>query len=164
MKNQFLFALMAFALISAINAQAQLSPSFEQVLSLKSISNPEISPDGNNVVYEMRAVDWKKNRYDTEIWLSKAGNQPFQLTNSLKNSSSNPKWSPNGKWIAFMTTVSKKNQIHIIRAAGGESFQLTNTKNNISTYEWSPDGNKIAFLQSEDKSEEEKNRKEIYGG
>ena len=164
MKNQFLFALMAFALISAINAQAQLSPSFEQVLSLKSISNPEISPDGNNVVYEMRAVDWKKNRYDTEIWLSKAGDKPFQLTNSLKNSSSNPKWSPNGKWIAFMTKVSKKDQIHIIRAAGGESFQLTNTKNNISTYEWSPDGNKIAFLQSEDKSEEEKNRKEIYGG
>jgi len=151
-------------MISTTQALSQISPSFEQVLSIKSISNPEISPDGNNIVYEVRAVDWKKNRYDTELWLSKRGDTPFQLTNSLENSSNNAKWSPNGKWIAFMTTVSKKNQIHVIRADGGASFQVTNTKNNISSYAWSPAGNKIAFLQSEDKSKEEKSRKEKYGG
>ena len=164
MKNKILVALITFAITGVSNAQSPISPSFEEVLSLKSISNPEISPDGNHIVYESRTVDWQENRYDTELWLSKAGAEPFQLTNNLEHSSNNPKWSPDGKWIAFLSTSVEKRQIHVIRLAGGESFQVTNTEVNISAFDWSPDGKKIAFLQSEDKSKAEKSRKEKYGG
>lgn len=158
----FLFTLI-IAFVDISLAQKQESPSFEEVISLQSVSNPKISPDGNNIVFQQRVVDWKENRYDTEIWISKAGRKPFQLTNNLKNSSNNPKWSPNGKWIAFLSKKSKKTQIYVIRIAGGESFQLTNTKSNITNFEWSPDGKRIAFLQSEDKSKAQKKRKEKYG-
>ncbi len=145
-------------------AQTPRTPSFEDVISLRSVANAVISPDGKHVVFIKQSVDWKENRYDNEVWISKNGEKPFQITNNLKNSSRNPKWSPDSKWIAFLSNRGGKTQIHAIRSAGGESFQVTKTKNNISDFEWSPDGQKISFLQSEDKSKEEKKRKEKYGG
>lgn len=150
--------------VSTSLAQSQKSPSFEDLISLQSVSNPIISPNGNHIVFTSQSVDWKENRYDTELWISKDGKMPFQLTNNIKNSSNSPKWSPDGKWIAFLSKRLEKTQIQVIRSDGGESFQVTHTENNISNFEWSPDGQKIAFLQSEDKSKEEKKRKEKYGG
>ena len=164
MKNKILCALISLAIISLSKAQAQISPSFEEVLSLKSVSNAKISPNGNHIVFETRTVDWQENRYDTELWLSKSGETPFQLTNNIKTSSNSARWSPDGKWIAYLSTGKEKKQVFVIRLAGGESFQVTHTKSNISSFAWSPDGNKIAFLQSEDKSKDEKSRKKKYGG
>jgi dipeptidyl aminopeptidase/acylaminoacyl peptidase len=145
-------------------AQELKSPSFEEVISLTSVSNAVISPNGNHIVYELQSADWKSNRYERELWLSKNGDEPFQLTNSIENSSNNPKWSPDGNWIAFMSKRAEKNQLQVIRIAGGEAFQITNTETSIINYDWSPDGQTIAFLQSEDNSKREKTRKEKYGG
>lgn len=163
MKNIFLLISVVIA-PSFLKAQKPISPSFEDIISLQSVSNAVISPDGSNVVFESSATDWKENRYDRELWLSKNGDKPIQLTNNLKGSSSDPKWSPDGKWIAFLSKRGEKTQIHAIRFEGGEAFQLTHAKNNIQGFDWSPDSRKIAFLQSEDKTEEEKKRKEKFGG
>ena len=163
MKNTLPLIVLTFALVGALNGQVQRSPSFEEVISLKSISNPELSPDGNHVIFQLRTVDWKENRYDTELWISKTGEIPFQLTNNLKNSSNNAKWSPDGKWIAFLSKRSEKTQLHVIRSSGGEAFQVTDIKNSIIDYEWSPDGKEIAFLQTEDKETAHKDRKDKYG-
>ncbi len=163
MKKTYCIILICVFIGSSI-AQTKKAPSFEEVISLQSVSNAVISPDGNSIVYEFQTVDWKENRYDRELWISNKGEAPFQLTNNLKNNSNNSKWSPNGKWIAFLSKKSEKTQVQVIRSAGGESFQLTQTGKNISDFEWSPDGKKIAFLQSEDKSKEEEKRKEKYGG
>lgn len=163
MKNILLLISVIISL-SFLNAQKPMSPSFEDIISLRSVSNAVISPDGNNLVFESRTTDWKENRYDRELWLSKNGDKPIQLTNNLKASSISPKWSPDGQWIAFLSKREEKTQIHAIRFEGGEAFQVTHTKNNIQGFDWSPDGRKIAFLQSEDKTEEEKKRKEKFGG
>jgi len=163
MKNRFLI-LVAFICFSFLNAQTSESPSFEDIISLRSFYNAVISPDGSNVVFESQATDWKENRYDRELWLSKNSDTPFQLTNNLKGNSTGPKWSPDGKWIAYLSKRDEKTQIQAIRVEGGEAFQVTHTDSNIKDFEWSPDGQKIAFLQSEDKSKEEKKRKEKYGG
>ncbi len=163
MKNSLvaLFLFMVFG--NVISAQDKKSPSFEEVISLRSVSNPKISPDGNHIVFQSNSVDWKENRYDTELWISKNSEKPFQLTNDIKESSYNPQWSPDGKWIAFISKKAEKSQIQVMRTAGGESFQVTNTEGDINNFEWSPDGKKIAFLQAEDKSEIEKKRKDKYG-
>ncbi len=163
MKNIFLILLVS-TYLGFLNAQTPKSPSFEDIISMRSFYNAMISPDGNHIVFESQATDWKENKYDRELWLSKNGGKPFQLTNNLKESSTNPEWSPDGQWIAFLSKRGEKTQIHVIRVDGGEAFQVTHTDNNIKDFEWSPDSQKIAFLQSEDKSKEEKKRKEKYGG
>ena len=160
MNLQRLLSLCLLCLSSALFAQ---SPTFEDVLSLRSNSSPRISPNGQHVAFQQRSVDWEENRYDTEIWLSKDGTTPFQLTNNPTKSSTTPRWSPDGNWIAFLSNHSGKTQIQVIRVAGGSSFQVTHTKSNISNFEWSPNGQQIAFTQSEDRSKKAKKRKDKYG-
>ncbi len=162
MKTRIPVTLITTLILGSFLTHAQKSPSFEEVMSLQSVYNPQISPDGKHIVFSKNMVDWKENRYDSELWISKDGEVPFQLTNNLK-SSSNPQWSPDGKWIAFFAESAEKTQIHVIRQAGGEAFQLTSTKNGVGSFEWSPDGKKIAFLQSQDKEKEEKQRTDKFG-
>ncbi|CAD5285065.1 MULTISPECIES: S9 family peptidase [unclassified Imperialibacter] len=163
MKKLLLFFLLTAPSI-ALHSQSLKNPSFEEVLSLQSAGSPEISPDGKNVAFTVNSTDWEENRFDTEIWLSKNGGAPFQLTNNVKSSSTSPKWSPDGQWIAFLSDKTGKTQIQVIRLEGGESVQVTDTKGSISGFEWAPDGKRIAFTQAEDKEKAEKARKEKFGG
>jgi dipeptidyl aminopeptidase/acylaminoacyl peptidase len=138
-------------------------PSFETIISLRSAFNPVISPDGQSIAFQIRTVDWKNNRYDTEIWLSHHGEKPFQLTRTENNSSGSPKWSPDGKWIAFIADRGNKNQIYLIRPYGGEAQPITEVKEGINNFEWSPDGKHIAFTKIEKESKKDEERKERYG-
>ena len=138
-------------------------PSFEEVMSLKGPGTPVISPDGKHVVFTVRQTDWENNRTDTEIWISKNGGTPFQLTNNKESSSSNPSWSPDGKWIAFSSVRGNKNQIHVIRLDGGEAFPVTRVEQGVGGFEWSPDGKKIAFTVQDQEDKTEKEREERYG-
>ena len=62
-------------------------PDFEAVLDLSSVGNPRISPDGTAIAYSTYGVDWENNRYDSEIWLARVGEEPFQLTRTAEKSS-----------------------------------------------------------------------------
>ena len=138
-------------------------PAFKDVLSLKSAGPPVISPDGKHILFTIRQPDWEKNRYDTEIWLSRDGAEPFQLTRTEEGSSSSPSWSPDGKWIAFTASRDKGRQVYLINPLGGEAFKLTNHEEGINSYRWSPSGKHIAFIATEPESKKSKNREELYG-
>ncbi len=155
------FVLLLF-MLDFVSAQKK-NPSFEEVISLQSVSNPVISPDGRHVVFEMSATDWSENSFDRELWLSKDGGTPFPLTHNSSADSRNPKWSPDGQWIAFISKRGDENQIHVIRPGGGEAFPLTDTSAGVSNFEWSPDGKQLAFLQGEDKKKESEAREKKYG-
>jgi len=138
-------------------------PSFEEVLSLKGAGTPIISPNGKHIVFTVRQTDWENNRNDSEIWISKNGVKPFQLTNNQESNSGSPKWSPDGKWIAFSSVRGNKNQIHVIRTEGGEAFPVTRVEQGVGRFEWSPDGKKIAFTIQDQEEKTEKAREERYG-
>ena len=138
-------------------------PSIAEVLSLKGVGNPQISPDGNHVAFTMTRTDWKENRYDTEIWLSKNGEAPFQLTNYPDGSSTSPQWTPDSKWITFRSKRGEKTQIYAISLLGGEAYQLTREEETIGNFSWSPDGTQLAFLLSNKDSKEDKREKETLG-
>lgn len=144
-------------------AQEKKNPSFEEVLSLKSYNSPVISPDGQHVLFSQRITDWKENRYDNEIFLSKNGGEPFQITQTIKGSSFGFEWSPDGKWISFLANRGNKTQIFVMRVEGGEAFPITFEKQNIQNYAWSPDGKQIAFRMAEDKKKATDKRESRFG-
>jgi dipeptidyl aminopeptidase/acylaminoacyl peptidase len=145
-------------------AAAQRLPSFEDVISLRSVGGVTISADGKHIAYTLQTTDWNDNRFDTEIWLSKNGESPFQLTNTAKNSSANPAFSPNGQWIAFLADRGNKNQIYVMRLDGGEAHMITKEEEGISSFEWHPSGSKFIFLKHEKEDKSKKEREKRYGG
>ena len=162
-KKLFPYLIILLFLSLNTNAQQAVVPSFEAVLSLQSVRNATISPDGKQVVYEVTSTDWEDNRYDTELWLSRDGATPFPLTNNAKGNSNNAKWAPDSQWIAYLTKKEDHTQIYAMRLAGGESFPVTNCMGDVQDFEWSPDGKKLLFLLAEDKEKEKKARSSRFG-
>jgi dipeptidyl aminopeptidase/acylaminoacyl peptidase len=139
------------------------SVSFEKWLSLSQAGTAVLSPDGANIAYTVTSTDWKENRYDAEIWLYRRNQPPFPLTNNPKGSRTSPKWSPDSKWIAFLSDRGDKSQIYLISAEGGEALPLTKEDENIGAFSWSPDGQQIAFTRNDADSKTAKSVKDHYG-
>ena len=137
----------------AARVPAQTVPSVDQLINLKRVGSPAISPDGKLVAYTVREPNWEENNYETEIWLvDVAAAKPRQLTNAKKSSSA-PDWSPDGTRIAFLSDRSDKQQIWLISPVFGEAEQLTTEEDGVGgNFAWSPDGKHIAVTKAEPKS------------
>jgi dipeptidyl aminopeptidase/acylaminoacyl peptidase len=126
-------------------------------MKIKSISQTDISYDGKMVAYVVRepVMDDEKSEYLSQIWLTNVDSKEnVQYTFNLKSSSS-PKFSPDGKNLAFLSSRSGRNQIWIISTSGGEARRLTEEEKGIRSIKWSPNGRKISFLKNDDDTEEE---------
>lgn len=161
MKPKLLFvAIFFFPLF--ILSQKNWTP--EQCLKIKNITAVVPSPDGMKVLYTVREAVMTDDRseYVNQVWLCNSdGSNAVQLTRGDKNSS-NPQWSPDGKWIAFTSSRESKNNLYILPVTGGESEKLTDVKASVSNYEWSRDGKMIAFTMLDaaaDKEEKDKKAK-----
>src|SRR5688572_15488575 len=141
-------------------AQKNWSP--EQSLKIKNITAVIPSPGGNKVLYTVREAVMTDDRseYVNQVWLCNAdGSDQLQLTKGDKNSS-NPKWSPDGKWIAFTSSRDSKTNLYVLPVGGGEAEKITDVKTSVGNYNWSRDGSMIAFLmQDAADDKEEKNKK-----
>jgi dipeptidyl aminopeptidase/acylaminoacyl peptidase len=151
-------------LVFVINcaAHAQRVPTFEDVISLRSVGTAVVSPDGKTVAFTVTSTDWSDNRFDTEIWLAKEGRKPFPLTNTSKSNSTGALFSPDGQWIAFLADRGSKNQIHIMRVDGGEARMITREEEGVTGFEWHPSGTKFVVLKPE-KDVNKKEREKKYG-
>ena len=148
-------------LIMIVNAQPKdWTP--ELSIKIKSISDLNFS-NNNQIAMVVREalIDEKKSEYLSQIWVSHSDNsEPTQFTHYEK-SSTHPRFSPDGKFLAFLSSRSEKQQIWVMRTNGGEAWQFTFEKQGAGSFKWSPDGNKIAFLMKNPKTEkEEKDEKE----
>ncbi len=154
-------------LFAALPVRAQHTtgavPSMQQWLGMRAVGAPALAPDGASVAYPVTTADWENNRYDTEIWLARAGAEPFQLTFTEKESSTSPRWSPDSRWIGFLADRGEGRQLHIMRATGGEARRLTNLKGGITDFAWSPDGARIAFTAAGPEGEDVVSRRKAFG-
>lgn len=137
----------------------------DEMMKVKSVGNVQVSPDGRRVVFTVTEAIMTDDKSDmlTHIHMANAdGSNAYQFTYGDK-SCSNPRWSPDGRWIAFTSSRSGKENIWLIRADGGEAQQLTDVKSGVGSYRWSPDSKLIAFTmpdpptEAQEKAEKGKN-------
>jgi len=159
LKN-ILLLIIAFLIIN-VNAQSKVwTP--EISIKIKQISDLNFS-NNNKIAMVVREAltDGEKSEYLSQIWLSHTDfSEPIQFTYHEK-SSTHPRFSPDGKFLAFISDRVEKPQIWVIRTNGGEAWQFTFEKQGVGSFKWSPNGSKIAFLMKNPKTEkEEKDEKE----
>jgi dipeptidyl aminopeptidase/acylaminoacyl peptidase len=152
-----------FALVLPAAAPPGRVPSIDSMLSLEWPGEARISPDGKYVAYEVQTTDWEANEFPTHLRVAvTATGKTYRLT-AGKGSSHSPRWSPDGKRLAFLSDRSGKTQVYLIAPGGGEAVALTNQEAGAGRCEWSPDGKSLAFVAPEPEGKERKERRERYG-
>jgi dipeptidyl aminopeptidase/acylaminoacyl peptidase len=149
--------------VTAAGAQAPPAPSIDDLINLKRAASPAVSPNGQQVAYTIRETNWDENAYETEIWIGDAATgQSRQVTNARK-SSMQPAWSPDGRWIAFISDRDGKRQLYRIALGGGEAERITNTDEGVGSFAFSPSGKQVAFTMQDAVSEAMKDREKRWG-
>jgi dipeptidyl aminopeptidase/acylaminoacyl peptidase len=164
--------------VAAIGAPTH-TPTPKETLSRTRLRDPIISPDGRMVAYFVTQTDWVQNAFVSQLWLADAvTGRTVQLTRG-KASASAVKWSPDGHWLAFLTTrdaapteptdgpaapdagadKGPKEQVWLIAPDGGEAFQLTKAKADVHDLRWTPDGKSVVFTAALGPSKAEKARR-----
>lgn len=154
------FALLTFVCgfnpAAAQTASVSWSPELQTKTRL--VAAPRVSPDGKRVVYTINdaVMTADKSEFITQIWLASTdGKENFQVTFGDK-SSTNPKWSPDGRSIAFTSNrKDNKNNLYVLRVNGGEAEPVTDVKSSVGDFEWSPDGRWIAYASADAKTDDE---------
>ncbi len=152
MKRLFIISLLFVSTVSA----APLT--IEDYISMPALSSVHFSPDGSRIAYVVTRPDLTRATYDGEIHVIDAdGTNDITLTHS-EGTDYHPRWSPDGKSIAFLSDRGGKVAIYTIPVDGGESSALTSEPVAIRHFEWAPDGRAIVFMRADDRTEEEKRR------
>lgn len=130
---------------TAAHAESSREPTQQEILSVPSVRGSAYSPTGSRIVYAVRKPDWAADRYDTELMLWSASGTR-QLTDNKTGSSYGPKWSPDGKSIAFFES---SGDIFLLDVDSGRKVRLTAVDSGIGNFKWSPNGRYMALLLSE---------------
>jgi dipeptidyl aminopeptidase/acylaminoacyl peptidase len=161
--------------LAAPPSEARRSPwTADDILRLREVSDPQVSPDGRRVVFVVSEADEDENALNADLHLAPVGAaaaEPIRLTRSPK-ADRRPRWRPDGGLIAFLSgrpgskpqgddaaeTGEKSDQLWLIRPDGGEPWQPAAIPGSVANCAWSPDGGVIALLVREAKSAERRKR------
>jgi dipeptidyl aminopeptidase/acylaminoacyl peptidase len=126
----------------------------KKMMDTKIISDVQLSPNNEHVLFVATEamMTAEKTAYRSYIFKAKAnGEEAPYLFSTSEHSSSQPRWSPDGKWIAFLSDRTGSKNLYLIPSEGGEAIALTNAKKDVQNFSWSPDSRKIAFVREDEK-------------
>jgi len=149
----FLAALLVYGLAqgaaAADAARRTLTP--DDFYRMQSVSDPQVSPDGQWVAYLVTTNDRDADESRTAVWMvSWDGRQQIPLTNPAHDTEA-PRWSGDGRYVSFLSLPAgaDKDQILLLDRRGGEARTLTHVSGDIEGYEWSPDGKRLVIVMEQ---------------
>jgi Tol biopolymer transport system component len=124
----------------AVLALAERRPlKVEDVHQERRAADPQVAPDGQWVAYTLSSTDLAAEKSDTDIWMASWDGSTHLRVTSSKESESLPRWSPDGKWLAFVSARADKEkgaQVWLLPRIGGEAAQVTSVVGSVSDYSW----------------------------
>ncbi|MFI5209174.1 MAG: prolyl oligopeptidase family serine peptidase [Gemmatimonadales bacterium] len=131
---------------SALSAQQRRPIGIDEYVTMPVVGDPQLSPDGERVAYTVSTASLQDNRNISRIWVAElATGKNWQLTGG-PGSDRAPRWSPDGKWLAFVSTRQGGPQIWRLPLMGGEAVKVTAFPSGISDFIWAPDGQAFYFF------------------
>ncbi|MGK0219964.1 MAG: dipeptidyl aminopeptidase/acylaminoacyl peptidase, partial [Planctomycetota bacterium] len=170
--NLRLFLCGALAALASTSAaqEAKRPLVIDDFFQLKYVGNPHLSPDGQWIAYTQTTSDLKKDKSETRIWMiPSAGGEALPMT-AKGSSASSPRWSPDGKYLSFLSKRGDgKTQVWALNRLGGEAQELTKVVQGVGGYEWSPDSQRLLlqitdpkpYELTEDKKDDKKPRPHV---
>ncbi|HET9481457.1 MAG TPA: S9 family peptidase, partial [Candidatus Polarisedimenticolia bacterium] len=119
--------------------------SVRDMVAMERLADPQPSPDGRWVVFTRRTWDEVANKVFTNLWMVSADGKDLRQLTSARASDTGPRWSPDGRSIAFISNRNGSSQIWVIDTAGGEAQRRTDFPIDVDNVQWSPDGTRFAF-------------------
>ncbi len=130
-------------------AEERRSITLDDVPRFRSVDDPRVSPDGAWVAYTVTSQDLKADRKQSDLWMTSwDGATTLRLTTTAKESESSPRWSPDGRYLAFLSSRGDDNdadQLWLLPRVGGEAERVSELKSGVSDYGWSPDGARLVL-------------------
>ena len=115
------------------------------LVTMKRISDPQVSPDNDKVVFTLRTTDMEANKGRTDLWMINVNGDDLQQLTTNDAGDFSPRWSPMEDAVYFLSTRSGSSQIWKLQLDGGEPMQVTDYPLGVSNLVVSPDGKHLAF-------------------
>jgi dipeptidyl aminopeptidase/acylaminoacyl peptidase len=113
---------------------------------VKRLADPQVSPDGDRVAYVVTRNDKESNERHSAVWVAAIDGRVRARAFTHGKKDGTPRWSPDGRYLAFISDRGHKRQVFLAPLDGGEPRQLTKAPHGVNEMAWSPDGTRIAYV------------------